>query len=265
MHSTTPAATVVLLALISSAHAGTYLSGPLPSEFGGGILVDAGIFKNVQSASKESAKLVAAIEKCYASGAANFAKGKPTRIAECLNDPAKGVLAKYQAKIARIATNAPGLPPCADFPGRGEQIAALVQSFNSQTYCDAPPTPTPVPPTPTPTPDITPSPPPLPNISGTWSGSWSSVLPSIFGSVSATFMQSGSDVTGTMTISGSPCFENGTVTGTVIDDQLSTGVLLEGGQTVNFSATISGVEMAGEYQVVSGPCLDHGFWTVTRE
>jgi len=157
-----------LVAMFATATgAGTYVTGPLPSEFGSGFVPpDPGVLKNVQKASKESAKLIASVEKCYAKGALNFSKGKDPGTGTCLNDPRKGVIPKFNAKIAGIVGKAPGLPPCHDFVAAGETIAALVQGFNAATYCEgAAPTPTPTPtptasPTPTPTPSPTPTPAP---------------------------------------------------------------------------------------------------------
>ncbi|HEY8516316.1 MAG TPA: hypothetical protein VIS07_12440 [Candidatus Binatia bacterium] len=136
--STTLAVAFALSA--SVALAGTYVTGPLPPEFGGGFIPpDPAVLKNVQKASKEGAKLAASVEKCYAKGAANFSKGKATGVDTCLNDPSKGVLPKYIAKVEKIASKAPGLPPCAGVPGSsGALIASLVQGFNSLVYCQSP-------------------------------------------------------------------------------------------------------------------------------
>src|SRR3954470_11775494 len=66
--------TSVALALALSASvalAGTYVTGPLPAEFGGGFIPqNPGILKNIQKASKEGSKFSAAVEKCYSKGAA---------------------------------------------------------------------------------------------------------------------------------------------------------------------------------------------------
>ena len=123
----------------SAALAGTYVTGPLPPEFGGGFIPpDPAVLKNVQKATKEGAKLAASVEKCYAKGAANFSKGKATGVDTCLNDPSKGVLPKFVAKISKIASKAPGLPPCHDYEADGALIATLVKGFNAQVYCQSP-------------------------------------------------------------------------------------------------------------------------------
>ena len=136
--STTLSLAVALSATV--ALAGTYVTGELPSEFGAGFIPpNPAILKNVQKASKEGAKLSASVEKCYSKGAANYSKGKSSGVSACLNDPAKGVLPKYQAKINGIAAKAPGLPPCAGTPGStGPTIAALVKGFNGLVYCQSP-------------------------------------------------------------------------------------------------------------------------------
>ncbi|HEY8517503.1 MAG TPA: hypothetical protein VIS07_18490 [Candidatus Binatia bacterium] len=135
--STTAALAVALSA--SVALAGTYVTGPLPPEFGGGFIPpNPAVLKNVQKASKEGAKLAASVEKCYAKGAANYSKGKATGVDTCLNDPSKGVLPKFVAKINSIAAKAPGLPPCHDYAADGTLIATLVKGFNAQVYCQSP-------------------------------------------------------------------------------------------------------------------------------
>lgn len=136
--TTTLSLAVALSATV--ALAGTYVTGPLPSEFGGGFVPqDPGVLKNVQKAAGEAAKLSASVEKCYAKGAANYSKNKATGVSTCLNDPAKGVLPKYQAKITGIGSKAPGLPPCGGTPGSsGTTIATLVRGFNSSVYCQSP-------------------------------------------------------------------------------------------------------------------------------
>ncbi len=135
--STTVALALALSA--SAAFAGTYVTGPLPSEFGGGFIPpNPSVLKNVQKASKEGAKLAASVEKCYSKGAANYSKNKATGVSTCLNDPAKGVLPKFVAKINGIAAKAPGLPPCHNYAGDGAVISSLVKGFNSLTYCQSP-------------------------------------------------------------------------------------------------------------------------------
>lgn len=141
--SAAPVAAAALVLSSGVALAGTYVTGPLPAEFGGGFIPpNPSVLKNVQKANAEAAKLAASVEKCYAKGVANFSKGKATGVETCLEDPAKGVVPKFQAKITGISAKAPGLPPCFDFVAAGDAVAGLVKGFNPQTYCDgAPPAP----------------------------------------------------------------------------------------------------------------------------
>jgi hypothetical protein len=134
--STTVALAVALTA--SVAVAGTYVTGDLPTEFGGGFIPpNPGILKNVQKATKEGAKLAASVEKCYAKGAANYSKGKATGVSDCLSG-SKGVIPKYVAKINGIGAKAPGLPTCHNYAADGGVIATLVKGFNQLTYCQSP-------------------------------------------------------------------------------------------------------------------------------
>jgi len=135
--------TTVALALTLSASvalAGTYVTGPLPSEFGGGFIPpNPGILKNVQKASAEGSKFSAAVEKCYSKGAANFSKNKATGVSTCLNDPAKGVIPKFEAKLTGIGAKAPGVPTCSITPTTAATlISSLVKGFNPSTYCQSP-------------------------------------------------------------------------------------------------------------------------------
>jgi len=122
---------------VKASNAEVYCDGTtaLPAEFGAGFLPpDSGTQKNVQKASKELAKLWASIEKCYSKGVGNVSKGKPDGVTACLADPAKGVVPKYEAAIAKVAAKAPGLPGCADFATLQAQVEGISKAANNQ-YC----------------------------------------------------------------------------------------------------------------------------------
>jgi hypothetical protein len=119
------------------ASAGTYVSGALPPEFGGGFLPpDPAVLKNLQNASKANAKLGASIEKCYAKGIQNVSKGRDSNLAECLFDERTGVLIRHVAKIAKIAAKPPGLPPCFDFEVLGTVAYDYFTSTTATQYCE---------------------------------------------------------------------------------------------------------------------------------
>ena len=123
----------------SVALAGTYVTGPLPAEFGGGsVSPNVAAFANEIKASDAGGKLAAAVEKCYSKGASNYSKNKATNVATCLSDSAKGVITKYQASINKINAKAPGIPPCNDAITSGNLVAGLVKNFNAATYCQSP-------------------------------------------------------------------------------------------------------------------------------
>ena len=122
----------------SAAMAGVYVSGPLPSEFGGGyVSPNPDVFKAVGKASKEGSKLSAGLIKCFSKGASNVSKGKASGVDTCLNNSKKGVVPKYLAKIASTASKSP-MPACHNFALDGNLIRTIVKAFNPSIYCQSP-------------------------------------------------------------------------------------------------------------------------------
>ena len=131
------AASALLVIAPSGSDAATYVSAPLPTEFGGGVVpADPKVLKNVQQASATIAKLAATVDKCYAKGVGNVAKGAPSGVDTCLNDPAKGAIPKFLAAIDKIDVKAPGLSSCYDFKAAGQNVANTVKASNAEVYCD---------------------------------------------------------------------------------------------------------------------------------
>ena len=134
----------ILLLAVATLAAALYITGPLPNEFQSGhgvamVPFDPVRFKNLLSANKAVSKLRTAVEKCYDKGVANFAKGKPTGIAACLDDPTKGALAKYAASIQQLDAKPGSLPDCAALDSKGPAIAALTRDLHAYAYCGDPP------------------------------------------------------------------------------------------------------------------------------
>lgn len=120
------------------AMAGVYVTGPLPSEFGGGYITpNPDVFKAVGKASKEGSKLAGGAAKCYSKGSKNVSKGSPSGVTECITNSKKGVLTKYTAKVQGIYAKSP-LPPCHNFVSDGNLIVSLVKGFNPLIYCQSP-------------------------------------------------------------------------------------------------------------------------------
>lgn len=118
------------------ASAGTYVSGPLPSEFGGGFLPpDPAVLKNLQTAAKLSAKFAASIDKCYSKGVENLSKGRPSNLLPCLFDERTGVIVRFVTSIARINNRPPGLPPCYDLEGPGVAVYEHFSARSPQLFC----------------------------------------------------------------------------------------------------------------------------------
>ncbi len=91
------------------------------------------------------------------------------------------------------------------------------------------------------------------NLTGIWTGSWSSANGIDGGSVSTSLTQSGSSLSGTVSISGSPCLSSGEVSGAINDNNVSFGAV-SGTDKIFFTATCTSNSMSGEYSITSGFC-----------
>ena len=119
----------------SAALAGVYVSGPLPSEFSGGsISPNPDINKNQGKGYKEGSKLAQGILKCLSKGAKNFTKGKASGLDTCVNNSKKGVIPKFNAKVAGLTPSA----PCSLGTAAGTSLNAIVRGLNAVWYCQSP-------------------------------------------------------------------------------------------------------------------------------
>lgn len=104
------------------------------------------------------------------------------------------------------------------------------------------------------------------NLTGNWSGSWTSFLGK-GGAVNITFTQSGTELSGTVSVTGSDCFTAGTVSGTISATDVLIGIAFPGGQQVNYNGVVNtdGTSMNGNYVVSGGFCSgDYGSWSVNK-
>ncbi len=101
------------------------------------------------------------------------------------------------------------------------------------------------------------------NVAGNWTGTWASNKVLASGTISATITQSGTTFSGSMILTGSPCFSNGAISGGTFSGDtvswISPGI-------VNFTGTVSGNTINGSYFVtLAGACYgDTGTFSVTR-
>jgi hypothetical protein len=106
------------------------------------------------------------------------------------------------------------------------------------------------------------------SIAGAWNGTWSSQkYPGLTGHFALTFVQQGSALSGTISITGSSCISGATLTGQLTGTQITFGVV-QGAETVAYSGTWSGASMSGTWTIThgsGGACTtDNGDWTATR-
>jgi len=107
------------------------------------------------------------------------------------------------------------------------------------------------------------------NLTGNWTiSAQSTVFNGLVVSGTGTLQQSGSNVSGNFTLSGTPCATavalSGTLNGTTFTFQLAEG----SAQTVNFTGTVAtnGTSASGTYTAPSGGCTngDTGNWSATK-
>ncbi len=102
------------------------------------------------------------------------------------------------------------------------------------------------------------------DMTGTWNATWTSRDGQI-GQGTMQLTQTATGITGTAIVSGSPCFANGDVSGSLAGDEL-TGQMTAGGASVTFDTTVDGSQMSGTYDAVNaGACTgDTGTIIATR-
>ena len=108
-----------------------------------------------------------------------------------------------------------------------------------------------------------------PNITGSWSlVATSTAFPGIVTDGTGQLTQTGTAISGTLLLTGSPCSSSGPVTGTVIGTSLNAS-LSENGQDVVFLGTVAGngSSASGTYTAAAGGCTngDKGNWTGSRK
>lgn len=128
----------------------------------------------------------------------------------------------------------------------------------SLTYHDAPP--------PTAAPSAGTSAPA--SIAGTWNGVWTSEqYAGLTGGFTLKFLQSGTKLSGTITISGSNCISGATIAGQLNGSRITFGAV-KGAETVAYEGTWTGAAMGGTWSVTQasgGECtLDSGTWQAAR-
>jgi hypothetical protein len=100
------------------------------------------------------------------------------------------------------------------------------------------------------------------DLSGTWVGTWQNVTPDqSAGGFTLTWKQQGNKLTGTISISGTPCLNGGSITGTVNGAQISFGAV-QGQASVDYVGTVAGSTMSGTYSTDCGKA--RGGWNAKR-
>jgi len=103
------------------------------------------------------------------------------------------------------------------------------------------------------------------DVSGRWSGTWSSSVFFSNGDFSLKLNQNGSSFTGSASFIGSNCFFGSSVSGSVSGNRMNFGFVDSSGNRANFSGSATSSSMNGTYKVTSGFCAgDEGTFSATR-
>jgi hypothetical protein len=162
------------------------------------------------------------------------------------------------ASLAAACSNAPSATaPASTVGGPGSTIVIPVES----------PTAPPVGASPT-TASSTAEPAATGTITGTWKGTWSSTkYVGLTGTFTLNFQQSGSTLSGTIEIAGTPCISSASITGTLSGTDITFG-FVNGAEAVSYTGTWTGPDMAGTWVVGQGSgagcTADSGTWKATR-
>ncbi|HEY7401068.1 MAG TPA: hypothetical protein VH989_09245 [Actinomycetota bacterium] len=101
------------------------------------------------------------------------------------------------------------------------------------------------------------------DLSGTWSGTWTNTTPNnANGSFTIEWVQSGSDLAGTISIAGTPCLDGGDITGEIHGDAIEFGAV-NGQVAVQYEGTLHGDSMSGTYTTKCGDA--EGTWKASKK
>lgn len=108
----------------------------------------------------------------------------------------------------------------------------------------------------------------LPSLTGRWVGMWQATPPAQGGGqFIADFAQTGSSVSGSVQLSGSPCFTSFSASGTVSGNSFVLALVSGGVQRASASGTVSGNTITGRFTTLytGTPCDgSEGTFTATR-
>ncbi len=101
------------------------------------------------------------------------------------------------------------------------------------------------------------------SLAGTWTGTWRSSATTDHGNVTIVWTQTGQQLAGTITVTGTPCLTEGTITGTVNGAEIQFGAV-KGAVTIAYTGTVSGRTIFGDYKASAACGNAVGKWDVVR-
>ena len=102
------------------------------------------------------------------------------------------------------------------------------------------------------------------DLTGNWTGTWVSSVFVAWGNVSMNIVQSGTSISGSAVLTGSPNFPNCTISGSVSGNNM-TATVVSGSNTAVFTATYSSTSMNGTYGITTGASAgDFGTFSMNK-
>jgi hypothetical protein len=103
-------------------------------------------------------------------------------------------------------------------------------------------------------------------LTGSWTGAWGSIPTDVVGTMSATLVQTGTALKGSIVLN-SVCFPGGPLSGTITGSAISATITISGIELAGLSGTVQtdGNTIDGVYAVTHGACTgDYGIFTLKR-
>lgn len=102
------------------------------------------------------------------------------------------------------------------------------------------------------------------DLTGNWRGTWNSSVANYSGNLSGTLTHSGTSISGTMNVTGSPCISSGTVSGTGAGGSFSASI--DSGQdSLQLQGSYTATSISGTYSVPNGVCAgDTGTFSLNQ-
>jgi len=105
------------------------------------------------------------------------------------------------------------------------------------------------------------------NLTGNWKGVWQSTADTKYkGTIQANLIQDNLTIKGNAIIANSPCMKNGSLSGTIQNNNNISFGVFSGGNTIVFTASYTSTIISGTYLITAGNCAgDVGTFSLEKQ